>query len=261
MPHLRVPFNYWSHKKVVKLMSLLGRGSEVLPLRLWGLCGENHYESGRLTDSSAEEIKLAVGWWGEPGKMIDALKRSEFLRPLLGGYEVWGLEEPFVVEQGHIFQSKRVAKLAAKARWGGQHDLALGSTVRYADSIDEAQALSGRDGSSTPSSTASKNSSTIGALQKEFLEMQKKAIGEYPSNFSYPVAGTVFRKLLAISDEVIIRERMIHWFDSTDPFIKDKNAFSVGLFGSRFSLLKNGPLTDGKVISGYAKPKPGAFDD
>ena len=67
MPYLNLDLNYFDHIKTKRLVGLLGRGSEVLPIRLWCACGKHRAESGKLDGYSAQEIESLVEWWGESG--------------------------------------------------------------------------------------------------------------------------------------------------------------------------------------------------
>jgi hypothetical protein len=120
MPYLNVDLDYFSHPKTMRLVGLLGKGSEVLPIRLWCYCGKHHCESGKLSGYSPQEIESIVGWWGQSGQMVEAMLKVEiepgkggFLREIESGYEVVDWEE----HQGHLRAFKKRARAGAKARW------------------------------------------------------------------------------------------------------------------------------------------------
>ena len=79
MPSLNVDLDYFDHIKTRRLVGLLGRGAEVLPIQIWCICGKHHAETGRLAGYSAQEIETLCGWWGEPGKMLEAMVQAGFL--------------------------------------------------------------------------------------------------------------------------------------------------------------------------------------
>jgi hypothetical protein len=113
MPSLNLDLNYFEHPKTKRLVGLLGRGAEVLPIKLWSYCGRLHAESGRLTAYSPQEIESIAGWWGRAGEMIDGLLKTGFLETAGDGYKIHAWKE----HQGHIVNFHKRAKTAAKARW------------------------------------------------------------------------------------------------------------------------------------------------
>jgi hypothetical protein len=114
MPALNLDLDYFDHPKTKRLVGLLGRGAEVLPIKLWAFCGKFHAESGRLTGYAAQEIESIVGWWGRPGDLMAALVRVGFVRQ--EGEEVFVVHE-WAEHEGHIAAFKVRAKRAAGARW------------------------------------------------------------------------------------------------------------------------------------------------
>jgi hypothetical protein len=118
MPDLNLDLNYFDHPKTRRLTGLLGRGSEVLPIKLWAYTGRLHAETGELAGYTPEEVEACVGWWGKSGEMVSAMLREpcQFLQALPdgNGYEVVG----FLEHQGHISAFKTRAKAAAESRWG-----------------------------------------------------------------------------------------------------------------------------------------------
>lgn len=113
MPSLNLDLNYFEHPKTKRLVGLLGRGAEVLPIKLWSYCGRLHAESGRLTAYSQQEIESIAGWWGRAGEMIDGMLKTGFLETDGDGYKIHAWKE----HQGHIVNFHKRAKTAAKARW------------------------------------------------------------------------------------------------------------------------------------------------
>lgn len=114
MPSLNLDLNYFGHRKTKRLIGLLGRGAEVLPIRLWCYCGMHHAESGRLADYSPQEIETIVEWWGKPGEAIKALETVGFLD--LDTHGIYSVHE-WQEHEGHIVSYQKRAKTAAKARW------------------------------------------------------------------------------------------------------------------------------------------------
>lgn len=84
--------DFFDHPKTVRLVRLLGKGSEVVPIRLWCMTAKFFAGTGRLTGISAQEIEQWVGWWGQEGEAVRALKEVGFLEEFLDGFQVhdWG---------------------------------------------------------------------------------------------------------------------------------------------------------------------------
>jgi hypothetical protein len=120
MPSINLDLDYWTHPKVTRLVGLLGRGAEVLPIRLWTYCGKYHSDYGALSGYTEQEIEAICGWWGEKGKLIPALldcgrhiKRSGFLEKTEDGTLI---VHNWLKHAGHIEAYKRKSALMVDAR-------------------------------------------------------------------------------------------------------------------------------------------------
>jgi hypothetical protein len=113
MPYLNLDLDYFTHPKTTRLIGLLGKGAEVLPIRLWCYCGKYHAEDGRLTGYSTQEIESLVGWWGDPGALIAALLKVRFLE---GSEENYGCHD-WAGRNGHIHALSERNRKVAQARW------------------------------------------------------------------------------------------------------------------------------------------------
>lgn len=113
MPSLNLNFDYFGHHKTKRLIRLLGRGSEVLPLKLWIYTGKYFAETGRLTEISAKEIEEECQWWGEPGKMVQVMIDVGFID--LDG-ETYMVHD-WMDHESHISAFSERAKLGAAAKW------------------------------------------------------------------------------------------------------------------------------------------------
>lgn len=112
MPYLNLDLDYFDHPKTRRLIGLLGKGSEVIPIRLWAYAGKYHAADGKLAGYSAQEIETVIGWWGEKGACINALIHVGFLRQ----------DEHFFIHdwlehEGHIIAFKEKARNMARKRW------------------------------------------------------------------------------------------------------------------------------------------------
>ena len=114
MPYLNLDLDFFEHPKTKRLIGLLGKGSEVIPIRVWAYAGKYHAGDGKLTGYSAQEIESIAGWWGVLGKMMEALVCVGFLHKIKGGWQIHDWKE----HEGHIVMFKERAKTAAYARWG-----------------------------------------------------------------------------------------------------------------------------------------------
>lgn len=113
MPYLNLDLDFFDHRKTKRLVGLLGRGAEVIPIKLWSYCGKFHADTGRLTDYSEQEIETLAGWWGKSGDMLPALLRVEFMAK---DGEGWFLVD-WLEHQGHIAAFKAKGRHMAQARW------------------------------------------------------------------------------------------------------------------------------------------------
>lgn len=114
MADLNLDPGYFKHRKTVRLIGLLGKGAEVLPIRLWAYYAEAHPDDdGRLTGYSTQEIESAAQWWGKPGEMVKGMRKVGFLDK---DGETYSLHN-WLDRQGHIKALKERSRKMNKARW------------------------------------------------------------------------------------------------------------------------------------------------
>jgi len=113
MPYLNLDLDFFEHIKIKRLVGLLGRGAEVLPIRLWCYCGKHHTESGKLTGYSTQEIESIIAWWGKDGQAVEALVKVGLLSGQDGTFYV----HDWKTTNGHLIAFKKRAKQAASIRW------------------------------------------------------------------------------------------------------------------------------------------------
>lgn len=123
MAYLNLDLDYFDHPKTVRLVGLLGRGADILPIRLWAYAGKYHAETGDLIGYSPKAIEAAVKWWGQPGLAVEAMVspfmgKPGFLEQIEQGFKVHDWENV----NGHIFALKKKAQAGAKARWAKYND-------------------------------------------------------------------------------------------------------------------------------------------
>lgn len=113
MAHLNLDLDYFEHRKTRRLVGLLGRGADVLPIKLWRYVGKYHSEDGRLTGYTEQEIAAAAEWWGKPDEFIAAMLAVVFLEKDGDTYIV----HDWLKQQGHIAALRRRNQLNAESRW------------------------------------------------------------------------------------------------------------------------------------------------
>lgn len=141
MAFLNLDMDFLTHPKTMRLVGLLGKGSEILLIRLWIYCGKFHCENGRLDGYTAQEIESHVGWWGRQGMAVEALIKLNFIEQTEEGFAVHDWKE----HQGHIHALKVKGRAMANSRWSklkGSEDRADEDTKKIADSNTVSNAVS-----------------------------------------------------------------------------------------------------------------------
>jgi len=116
MPYLNVDIDYFSHPETKRLIRLLGKGSEILPLRLWAYTAHYFVNDGRLTGISTQEIEAECSWWGASGEMVRVMLMPE-IAVLLNDNGTLVVHN-WLKHQGHLATFAARARTAANARWG-----------------------------------------------------------------------------------------------------------------------------------------------
>lgn len=152
MPTLNIDLNYFEHKKTKRLICLLGRGAEILPIRLWIYCGIFHSDTGELAGYSDQEIESIANWWGKSGDMLCAMKTVNYMHKRRKTWVMTG----FLEHQGHITAYRLKGKAMAEARWSKIKD----DAVSIASSIAASNARAEPTEQSRAEPTKGKGSST-----------------------------------------------------------------------------------------------------
>lgn len=113
MANLNLDINYFDHLKTKKLVDLLGKGAEILPIKLWCYTAKHYAIDGKLPRHTADDIENVLGWAGEKGACTRALTETNFIKAKRSGFWVNGWLE----WSGHLSASKIKATNAANARW------------------------------------------------------------------------------------------------------------------------------------------------
>lgn len=112
--NLNFDIDFFDHPKTKRLARLLGKGSEVLPLKLWVYGARYFPKDGRLTEISAQEIEDEIRWWGEKLRCVKALVDTRWLDLDGETYVIHDWKE----YQGHIWAMSEKGKANALKRWG-----------------------------------------------------------------------------------------------------------------------------------------------
>lgn len=114
MAFLNLDLDFFAHPKCARLVGLIGRDSEVFPLRLWAYTAKYHSVDGKLSGYSPQAIERIVQWGGQPGQCVDALAAVGFIDKI--GESEWKVHD-WVDYQGHIHALKLRNKKVARNRW------------------------------------------------------------------------------------------------------------------------------------------------
>jgi len=116
MADLNLDINYFDHIKTKKLIERLGRGAEVLPLRLWCYTAKHYARDGKLAGHDAGDVEEAIGWWGKPGECVSALVEARFLDSKKSKTPCFAVHN-WLKRSGHLAAFAKRARDAANARW------------------------------------------------------------------------------------------------------------------------------------------------
>lgn len=86
MDKINLSVDYFEHPKTRRLVSVLGKFSEIYPIKLWIYCGKYFPDDGIFKGHSSEEIERIVGWSGDPGLAVMAMVNFGFLEKSESGY-------------------------------------------------------------------------------------------------------------------------------------------------------------------------------
>lgn len=104
---------FFTHRKTIRLRSVIGEAALWIPPRLWCYAAENQPD-GDFSRYTTEEVALAIGYLGDASSMLQALLQAGFLDP--DPLRIHGWQEHNAY---HGTFAER-AKKAANARWSRQ---------------------------------------------------------------------------------------------------------------------------------------------
>ncbi len=113
MPCLNLDVNYFTNIKVVRLVSLLGEGAEIYPIKLWCYAAKHHTDNGFLKDYTDKEIAHLVGFKGDASSMLEAMLKVGLVEKSKTGIKIHEWEK----HEGHLLAYAKRARNAARIRW------------------------------------------------------------------------------------------------------------------------------------------------
>jgi hypothetical protein len=113
MADMNLSLDYFGHRKSIRLIVILGKGAELLPIKLWCYVGKYHAENGILMGYSESEIEKIIEWHGEKGAAVKAMEDVGFIKKYKKFYKIINWSR----HNGHLENFKKRAKKAAKTRW------------------------------------------------------------------------------------------------------------------------------------------------
>jgi hypothetical protein len=108
--YIRIFTNFYSHRKTLRLLALIGNDALWVPPRLWAYAAENQPD-GIFEGYTADEIASLIGYKGDAERMLQALISARFLDREPLRIHDWEEHNAY-----HKTYSNR-AKKAATARW------------------------------------------------------------------------------------------------------------------------------------------------
>lgn len=105
---MRLEAGFWTHRKTIRLRSLIGDAALWLPPRLWSYAAQNQPD-GDFSDYLPDELAMLLGYSSNAQAMLQALQQSGFM----DGMKVHDWQE----YNGYHRAFAERAKKAAAARW------------------------------------------------------------------------------------------------------------------------------------------------
>ncbi len=111
--YIRLKTGFYSHRKTVKLRSIIGLDAYWIPPRVWVYAAE-FQPDGNLSSYSAEELAMLIAYPSNAQVMLQALKDCGFISQD-------GMIHDWVQHNGYHQTFSERAKKAAEARWSKAH--------------------------------------------------------------------------------------------------------------------------------------------
>lgn len=108
--YVRVLNSFYTHRKTLRLKTIIGEAAFWVPPRIWAYAAENQPD-GCFKDYSAEELAMLIGYLGDAQALLEALLQAGFLERETMQVHDWQDHNAY-----HSVFADR-AKKAAEARW------------------------------------------------------------------------------------------------------------------------------------------------
>lgn len=109
--YVRLQTSFWTHRKTLRLRSLIGDEAFWIPQRMWCYAANNQPD-GDFSKYSATEISMLLGSSKQPEALLEALQQAGFL----DGLKIHNWKEHNAYHKTFADRAKK----AAKARWSGE---------------------------------------------------------------------------------------------------------------------------------------------
>lgn len=179
MASINVDLEYFTHPKTTRLVGLLGKGAEVLPLKLWVYVGKYHWSDGRLSGHTAQEIESIVGWWGKDLSCVDGMLRVGFLVQENDG--IYAVKN-WLEHGGHIAEYKTKSKKMHEAKRNRKQNFAASNAASSAASTACSAAAS--NANTIQYNAIHKNKTTIAPKSAQEILTETELAAEIPSTAS-----------------------------------------------------------------------------
>jgi hypothetical protein len=123
MSRINVDLDYTNHPKTKRLVAILGDRADIYPIRMWCYLGKFHERDGRFKGYTAAEIEGVLDWRGDPGVLVEALVKVEYLEKIGDEYRAHDWEE----HEGHLYAWRVRGRNNARKRWGNANSIAVGN--------------------------------------------------------------------------------------------------------------------------------------
>lgn len=112
--YIRLQCSFYRHRKLIRLKAILKDDAKWIPPALWAWAAENQPD-GNLSDYTAEEIAMLIGYNKDATSMLQALKTVGFIDENM-------MIHDWTEHNGYHSAWKDRAKRAAEVRWGKEKE-------------------------------------------------------------------------------------------------------------------------------------------
>ncbi len=247
MPYLNLDLDFYNHPKTLRLVGILGRGAESLPPKLWCYAGKFHTDDGFLKGYSDAEVESILGWWGDQGKLVEAMLKVGFLERDIEGLQIHDWKE----HSGHLSALKQRAKKAAASRWNKIESSSFISNTT-SNTISNATSNAKQDSKQCLTNAPQeegiegieglpiiedkdKNKSSMRQFTDYFTMMFEAKFGD-KYHFRNAIDGQAAKRLSTVYEFDKLKRLVKTFFESSDQFIAEAG-FTIGVFETQINKL------------------------